>query len=425
MARIAPKSRKKCFVVANLSEMAKERIRRDVCKTLPATYLHEGKSFCVLHCPNSDKLEVFNNEIHNRLSNEEYNYENCYFPSDIDFSHVSFNKPFYFMGATFAGKVRFMGNFEEELDFRGALFDKESQLIFQHAGLRGGLDLRNAIIRGHLSFEGGEYMNSEDGKLVDVLQLIFEGDRAWLDLQNLIIEKPERVLFHTVRLQPNWFVNVDCRKFVFTDCRWVTADGKKLDTLDELDGAYMKNGFLFPTNPNALLTKTCLQLAENYESNKDYETSSLFWKIANESKRFEEYWGFKIWSLHWWYWLLSFYGESWRRAALCLVVLVSLFACGYVSSFSHFVNPNKQTLVIEEDASETDKQLMKLAEEASGYRLLGWTEAFIYSLRVGALQRPDPQPGNNVAKGLVALETIFVPLQVALLALAIRRKFMR
>lgn len=68
---------------------------------------------------------------------------------------------------------------------------------------------------------------------------------------------------------------------------------------------------------------------------------------------------------------------------------------------------------------------MTFAEEANQYRLFDGAEALFYALRISALQRPEPQPHNNFAKGLVAFETILVPLQAALLALAIRRKFMR
>jgi len=42
-----------------------------------------------------------------------------------------------------------------------------------------------------------------------------------------------------------------------------------------------------------------------------------------------------------------------------------------------------------------------------------------------SLQKPEPKPLTGTAQTLVLLETILGPLQAALLALAIRRKFMR
>ncbi|HEY0323644.1 MAG TPA: hypothetical protein VGC66_22005 [Pyrinomonadaceae bacterium] len=48
-----------------------------------------------------------------------------------------------------------------------------------------------------------------------------------------------------------------------------------------------------------------------------------------------------------------------------------------------------------------------------------------YSLSVMTLQKPEPRPATITAHTLVILETILGPIQAALLALAIRRKFMR
>lgn len=56
---------------------------------------------------------------------------------------------------------------------------------------------------------------------------------------------------------------------------------------------------------------------------------------------------------------------------------------------------------------------------------LRWPRALTYSLGVMTLQKPEPRPATNAARSLVMLETILGPVQAALLALAIRRKFMR
>jgi hypothetical protein len=51
--------------------------------------------------------------------------------------------------------------------------------------------------------------------------------------------------------------------------------------------------------------------------------------------------------------------------------------------------------------------------------------ALTYSFGVMTLQKPEPRPATTAAQSFVILETILGPLQAALLALAIRRKFMR
>ena len=56
---------------------------------------------------------------------------------------------------------------------------------------------------------------------------------------------------------------------------------------------------------------------------------------------------------------------------------------------------------------------------------LPFDRAFTYSAAVMTLQRPEPRPATTAAQRVVLLETILGPVQAALLALAIRRKFMR
>ncbi len=50
--------------------------------------------------------------------------------------------------------------------------------------------------------------------------------------------------------------------------------------------------------------------------------------------------------------------------------------------------------------------------------------ALAYSAGVMMLQKPEPRPATPAAQFFVILETILGPVQAALLALAIRRKFM-
>lgn len=58
-------------------------------------------------------------------------------------------------------------------------------------------------------------------------------------------------------------------------------------------------------------------------------------------------------------------------------------------------------------------------------RRLGWREAALYSFNVSILQKPEPKPKELWGSALVSLETVLGPAQAALLALALRRRFMR
>jgi len=59
-----------------------------------------------------------------------------------------------------------------------------------------------------------------------------------------------------------------------------------------------------------------------------------------------------------------------------------------------------------------------------GVPIASFSRALTYSANVMTLQKPDPRPVTTAAQVVVLLETILGPVQAALLALAIRRKFM-
>ena len=74
-------------------------------------------------------------------------------------------------------------------------------------------------------------------------------------------------------------------------------------------------------------------------------------------------------------------------------------------------------------ASESDAAIAKRDEVGTPLRPLA--QSLSYSASVMILQKPDLRPATIAAHTLVIVETILGPLQAALLALAIRRKFMR
>jgi hypothetical protein len=134
--------------------------------------------------------------------------------------------------------------------------------------------------------------------------------------------------------------------------------------------------------------------------------------MAMDARRLEEWRGFAFWRLSWWYWLASGYGERAWQAALVLLGLWLLFAGIFI-------------LGQRKGQWWRPPQSNGPASSNEVPRLHDFREAAIYSLGVMTLQKPEPQPGNKPAKTFALLETILGPVQAALLALAIRRKFMR
>ncbi|MEW6209099.1 MAG: pentapeptide repeat-containing protein [Acidobacteriota bacterium] len=350
---------------------------RLACSGLPFYKAMEGKRYCVLHYPGKDKSKEFKVALRRKLDAKDFDFRGVWFPDEVGFSGFEFSKAADFRVATFTEAADFgFATFTEAAHFRRATFTEAAHF-------------RRAIFKDYLSFAGDNEGN------------VF-GDSSSLDLQFAKIEKPDRVSFHTVKLRPHWFINIDAREFEFTNVEWM-PDG--FDIKKELAAIRSKN----IQSPHRMLSIACRHLAVNAEEGHRYEEASKFRYMSMDTRRREPGRRLPFLSLHWWYWLASGYGERIRRAFLMLGAVWLLFALLYTQV--GFTRP-----------------LPKI-EGAEAVDLIGEPlrlgRAFTYSLGVMSLQKPDPKPLTDAAHALVTLETILGPVQAALLALAIRRKFMR
>ena len=136
--------------------------------------------------------------------------------------------------------------------------------------------------------------------------------------------------------------------------------------------------------------------------------------MAMDAQRLQHWRGFAVWRLSWWYWFASGYGERIARAAVVLLGILVLCAALYTRvGFARW----EPRLLTESDALVAQR-------DETGVPL-GLSRALTYSAAVMTFQRPEPKPASTMAQTIVLLETILGPVQAALLALAIRRKFMR
>jgi uncharacterized protein YjbI with pentapeptide repeats len=305
------------------------------------------------------------------------NFSRAIFNKEVEFIHTTFTKSAFFTEANFTDLANFSGvTFTEEANFIEVIFAKS-------------VNFTDTIFKDYLSFAGNNERN------------VFS-DGSSLDLQFAKIEKPDRVSFHTLKLRPHWFINVDAREFEFTNVEWM-PDGFEIKK--ELEAMERKR----IQSPHRMLSIACRQLALNAEESHRYEEASKFRYMSMDARRREPGRRPAFLSLHWWYWLASGYGERIGRAFLMLGAVWLLFALLYTQvGFT--------------------RSLPKI-EGAETVDLIGEPlrlgRSFTYSLGVTSLQKPDPRPLTDTAHALVTLETILGPVQAALLALAIRRKFMR
>jgi len=355
--------------------------------------------------------------------NGEANFQKVSF-KDADFYGAKLRAPSDFFHATFDDETDFSTcTFGNEVNFREATFSgptKFGKSTFTHK-----TDFRGATFRAPADFSSATFIEQADFSLAVVLaRMIFRevtfGDRikfagtknrqaltetSSFDFQFVRIQKPEYLSFHSVSLRPFWFVNVDPRRFDFTNVDW---DWRAVDR--EI-GDLKANEVSWPHN---MLFIACRRLADNAEESHRYEEASKFRYMAMEARRLESWRGFAPWRLSWWYWLASGYGERVWQAFFVLLGILLLSALLYTRVGFARWEPKF--------ASESDIVVAKRDDVGAP---LKFSRALTYSAAVMTFQRPEPKPATTTAQSVVLLETILGPVQAALLALAIRRKFMR
>ncbi len=487
-----------CHIHDKCDDWEKNYIRLEVCVNDEDFTEYEGKHYCLFHLPTINKnVELFNDKFRERLGQVEkafednktlpekeqaeknrnlrYDFRYVWFPSEVNLSRHEFIAAAYFSSATFTAAADFSSatfksaadfssatfksaadfssatftaaadfssaTFTATADFSWAKFLETAQIFFNQTSFQKNADFGQAVVKGYLYFEAGNrffdgWLDEEKliPKRVERETLVFENR---LDFAHVRAEKPERITFNKVRLCPNWFVNIDSRKFVFTDIAWENHHAERKEFKKELI-SLSRRRYKKPHNYQ-LLTVAFRNLAANAEEFNRFEEASNFRKSASECERLERLNRQKNWrrklktawtkdilcrrffvglyisvsetlriilrekrptdAVHFLYRRLSFYGESWSRAFWWLLGIWLIFALAYWR-FGEFGTEEKR-------------------------QYLEFGKSFAYSLSVMTLQRPEPRPLSGVTLLLYAMETILAPLQAALLALAIRRKFIR
>ncbi len=341
---------------------------------------------------------------------------------------AKFMRGTYFRQAAFSKDVNFSDSvFSEEVDFYAATFNAEAKfnkvvfaanVNFNEATFDSAVGFYKATFKDYVYFAG-----SAEKRVL--------GEKPHLKLNFAHIEKPDRFSFDTLDLVPHWFVSVDPRKFEFVRVRW---DEQSMQ--EEIE-ALSRQSIAHP-HPHHLLAITYRQLAVNAEENHRYEEASRFRYSAMDVYRLErirqDAWWRTTWQrsaflsskllkpigqfferlslLHQVYWFASGYSERVWRAFFVLLLVLFSFAWSYTRvGFTQLTE-------------KTSAAAVTISVDSIG-KPLNFKQALAHSFEVVLLQRPEPKPLTLMARFLVALETVLGPLQGALLALAVRRKFMR
>lgn len=442
--------------------------RRDFQLALSEKVKNNDFDFCGVWFPDALSLEhVFDEPVY---------FSGAEFSEYADFSHAEFSESVSFFMAKFHGEVTFshtnfnLANFEgahfdemaifDDSEFKGAAYLKAAKfdkaVAFYRARFSASATFDKAQFNSHVKFNGAVfneaasfqdtqfapknaptlyYQTQDVNELHDMRSISFTSARfkdsvvfagntfpdLGLTFAEAIFEKPERVMFSSVTLNPYSFFRVDLRRVNFFDVNWpILSKRRWRENLFRL--AWEREALVITTGLNVkhqpmegwlpYLGITFRQLAVNAEDNNRYEEAAGFRYLAMHVKHKGRDTAVPLFppmtrlrNLTWWYWLLSGYGERAGRAFAWLLLIWVFFAFTYYRMVATSI-PHER------------------ASPGPGIRLT-LPEAFIYSVSVSALQKPEPLPANKRAKAFVLLETLLGPLQAAFLVLAVRRKFMR
>ncbi len=155
------------------------------------------------------------------------------------------------------------------------------------------------------------------------------------------------------------------------------------------------------------------RLAANAEESANYRHASRFRYTAFDIQRINRWYGRLPITLLWWYKWTSRYGENWGWATIVLAIVLAASAFLY-TKVDFYVCPLDKPI-----AQSSSAGLCTI-------RTLDFYEASRHSLATATFQNVEyRKPITGWGETFILLEKIFAPLQAALLALAIRRKFMR
>src|SRR5215207_230382 len=413
---------------------------RSACKNLPE---YQGTGYCVLHYSSEDKKEDFKSALENKLAQHDVDFGGTVFPEGTsDFEGREFHADANFSGATFRGNV----------DFSKATFHREAlfhRAIFKHTASFTGTTFEGSALFWEARFdEDANFFQAKflkrTGFSAHENYKAFNLDREVL-FDYIEIAKPELFAFRSIQLRPSWFIYVEStQELTFHEVSWYgLREGpkpRKEKEQDEAGGLGEDEAFRSEVNalesreekgfrhsqkqdirePYRLLASTYRRLSRNYEDNRKYPIANEFhyWSMDAARKRDWKFFKDKMWRdllerKRWsdilrhfglittLYWALSGYGVRAARAFWMLVAIWAAFTTLYV-----LVDPSE----------------FKNFGQGIGYR---W-QAAVYSLLALVRLNPEPRPDEpGVFQFLVGLEGILGPLQIALLALAIRRKVMR
>ena len=321
---------------------------------------------------------------------DEADFRSATFGKEADFGFATFGDRADFEDATFGDRAGLgSATFGKWADFQYATFGEGAD--FRSATFGEGADFRSATFEGVAVFWGAREQPEQpkDGKIKVGEIPVFKG---WVDFSSLKLRVPQNVRFQTVNLSQARFLNTRLDKIQFIDVDWQERDGRKC-VYDEIAEEPKEKNY-------ALIARLYRQLKRNYEEERDYPGAGDFHygEMEMTLRMHQEKKEWFSWLLTRAYKFLSGYGEKAERAIVIALAILLVPALCY------------------DLGSMTLNHPTKFLRDFTDYLLqsLGYMTFRIYET-----------PIKWWWKILMVAQAILGPIQLALAALSLRRKFRR
>ncbi len=346
----------------------------------------------------------------------EANFFTATFSGEARFSKAKFSDNANFSGATFSGKANFFratfnggayfdgATFNGAADFLSATFSGPANLVratfnaaayFFSATFSAAADFRGATFKEMALFADLAKEKNKQGERTS--------DKVDLDFSGVAFDQPEKILFRNVNLSVASFLHADVRDVRFTtNVNWLPGlrDVREADKED------------YPH-----VEVLCRQLRQNYEEGNNYPDAGLFYQGEMEMRRKQmPAWRRDLFSLPALYHASSGYGQDPVRAFWMTVLLMLLFTLCHTWA----------GLKLESGVQGHFPNNISWAVKSVGEWFSNFMYGGLHTLQVLTFSRNRTfAPLNWKGELLIVLQTIILPLQIALFALAVRRKFQR
>lgn len=327
------------------------------------------------------------------------------FAKYADFSRTTFTQTGYFFRATFAQNANFShATFTQKVDFRDTTFTQKADFHWvtfkQDADFRAATLEQEALFRStwFLQLAKFRYAKFLEPKKVSFRQVnqTRRYNRGTEQEQSMPCKPGLRV----------YFSDCNVEEVVFEDVNWQTH-GDRMVLQDEF-------GIPKEIDNHELVAIAYRRLTNNFQKARQYDLAEDCFVGAMEMKRLDpkQPWGARFVTTL--YKFASEYGSNYIRALAVLFGLVGFFGLLYAIPFFGLM-PVKTSAALE-----------RLDLQGVWYGLQRIGDGVLYAFEVATFQRQPTFEVTNVWGKIVRmLETVLIPGQIALLFLALRRRFRR